>query len=241
MTRRVTRLHTGMYAALRARSGLPSQRACRVERQGAAPDKGRWTNVKKKAEHRRTKMTRKHLKGLDKPPKDSSPTVQSTSERDDTPTAHMQHRACMGDAKRWDDQRKKPCSLLVSCEIEGAEPTPHHLSEVVGGDVGIRSSSRDCSVNRHSHRFSGETETTPSQPFCTTTPTLAAERHSWRETPDEAHRAAREKVERSGEALHGHTDHHAAPTFPDRPGKPDRSPRAHQAQATHAQEERQRD
>jgi putative transposase len=50
----------------------------------------------------------------------------------------MQHSACIGDAKLWYDQRKKQFYLLVSLEIEGAEPTPRHLSEAVGVDVGIR-------------------------------------------------------------------------------------------------------
>ena len=162
-TSSVTRLHKGMYAELRARYGLPSQLACSVERQVAATYKGLWTKVKKNAEHRRKKITRKHFKGLDKPPKYSSPTVQYTYERDytfkldqqislstlngricvsyqgyDKHTAHIQHSACIGDAKLWYDQRKKQFYLLVSLEIEGAEPTPQHLSEVVGVDVGIR-------------------------------------------------------------------------------------------------------
>src|SRR6266568_6413534 len=77
-------LHRGMYATLRTRYHLPSQLACSVERQVAATYKGLWTKVKKNAEHRRKKITKKRFKGLDKPPKYSSPTVQYTYERDYT-------------------------------------------------------------------------------------------------------------------------------------------------------------
>jgi putative transposase len=71
-------LHKGMYTELRTRYHLPSQLACSVERQVAATYKGLWTKLKKNAEHRRKKFTRKRFKGLDKPPKYSSPTVQYT-------------------------------------------------------------------------------------------------------------------------------------------------------------------
>src|SRR6516165_179557 len=77
-TSSVTRLHKGMYAELRARYGLPSQLACSVERQVSATYKGLWTKLKKNVEHRRAKITKKRFKGLDKPPKYSSPTVQYT-------------------------------------------------------------------------------------------------------------------------------------------------------------------
>jgi putative transposase len=77
-TSRVTRLHKGMYAELRTHYGLPSQLACSVERQVAATYKGLWTKLKKHAEHRRAKLTKKRFKGLDQPPHYSSPTVQYT-------------------------------------------------------------------------------------------------------------------------------------------------------------------
>jgi putative transposase len=83
-TSNVTRLHKGMYAQLRLHYHLPSQLACSVERQVAATYKGLWTKLKKNAEHRRAKITKKRFKGLDKPPKYSSPTVQYTYERDYT-------------------------------------------------------------------------------------------------------------------------------------------------------------
>src|SRR5215469_4834314 len=83
-TRRVTRLHQGMYAELRAHYHLPSQLACRGERQVAATYQGLWKKLKKNSEPRRKKITKKRFKGLDKPPKYHSPTVQYTYEREYT-------------------------------------------------------------------------------------------------------------------------------------------------------------
>ncbi len=156
-------LHRGMYAELRARYHLPSQLACSVERQVAATYKGLWTKLKKNAEHRRKKITKKRFKGLDKPPKYSSPTVQYTYERDytfqcdqrvsigtmggrigiayqgyDEHIALIRQGASIGDAKLWYDKPKKTFYLLVCLEIEVPEPVCEHLNEVVGVDVGIR-------------------------------------------------------------------------------------------------------
>ncbi|HEX6482822.1 MAG TPA: transposase [Ktedonobacteraceae bacterium] len=162
-TSHVTRLHKGMYAELRARYHLPSQLACSVERQVAATYKGLWTKLKKNAEHRRAKITKKSFKGLDQPPHYSSPTVQYTYERDYTfqcdsrvsigtlngrisipyqgynkHIALIQQGATIGDAKLWYDRRKKTVYLLVSLSLDVAEPTCEQFTEVVGVDVGIR-------------------------------------------------------------------------------------------------------
>src|SRR5260370_12887418 len=83
-TSSVSTLHKGMYAQLRTHYRLPSQLACSVERQVAATYQGLWTKLKKNAEHRRKKITKKRFKGLDQPPTYSSPTVQYTYERDYT-------------------------------------------------------------------------------------------------------------------------------------------------------------
>ncbi len=156
-------LHKGMYAELRTCYHLPSQLACSVERQVAATYKGLWTKLKKNAEHRRKKITKKRFQGLDKPPKYSSPTVQYTYERDYTFQRNQQvsigtlngrvsipycgydehlaligHGASIGDAKLWYDKARKTFYLLVSLEIDVPEPTSEQLSEVVGVDVGIR-------------------------------------------------------------------------------------------------------
>jgi putative transposase len=162
-TSSVTRLHKGMYAELRARYGLLSQLACSVERQVAATYKGLWTKLLKNAEHRRAKITKKRFKGLDQPPHYSSPTVQYTYERDYTfqcdgrvsvgtlngrislayqgyekHLALIRQGATIGDAKLWYDRPKKRFYLLVSLTIDIPDPTPAQLSNVVGGDVGIR-------------------------------------------------------------------------------------------------------
>src|SRR5215470_226118 len=159
----VTKLHKGMYAELRARYHLPSQLACSVERQVAATYKGLWTKLKKNAEHRRAKITKKRFKGLDKPPHYSSPTVQYTYERDYTfqcdsqvsvgtlngrislpyqgyekHIALIRQGATIGDAKLWYDRPKKQFYLLVSLTIDLPEPTCEHFTEVIGVDVGIR-------------------------------------------------------------------------------------------------------
>jgi putative transposase len=156
-------LHRGMYAELRARSHLPSQLACSVERQVAATYKGLWTKFLKNKEHRRQKITKKRFKGLDKPPIYSSPTVQYTYERDYTfkldqqvsigtlggrvtipyqgyneHVALIRHGASIGDAKLWYDKARKTFYVLVSLEIDVPEPTCEQLSEVVGVDVGVR-------------------------------------------------------------------------------------------------------
>ncbi len=161
-TSNVKRLHQGMYDELRAHH-LPSQLACEVVRQVAATYKGLWTNLLKNKEHRRKKIAKKRYKGLDKPPKYSSPTVQYTYERDytlkcdqrvsirtldgrisisyqgyDKHIALIQRGASIGDAKLWYDQPKKTFYLLVSLTIDIEEPTPAQLNEVAGVDVGIR-------------------------------------------------------------------------------------------------------
>jgi putative transposase len=152
-------LHRGMYAELRATYHLPSQLACSVERQVAATYQGLWTKVKKNAESHKAGMTKKRYKGLDQPPKFVSPTAQYTYERDYTFKTHqrvslntlegritlayqgyerhvalLHHGASMGDAKLWYDQHKKRFYLLVSLEVEMADPTFESHKEVVGSE-----------------------------------------------------------------------------------------------------------
>lgn len=162
-TSSVTKLHKGMYAELRVHFGLPSQLACSVERQVASTYKGLWTKLLKNVEHRCKKITRKRFKGLDQPPRYSSPTVQYTYERDytfqcdsrvsvgtlhgrislpyqgyDKHIALIQQGATIGDAKLWYDRPRKQFYLLVSLTIDLAEPTCEQFTQVVGIDVGIR-------------------------------------------------------------------------------------------------------
>src|SRR5712692_5338986 len=53
-------------------------------------------------------------------------------------TALIQHGATIGAAKLWYDKPRKQFYLLVSLEIEGADPTPQDHTMVVGVDVGTR-------------------------------------------------------------------------------------------------------
>src|SRR5947209_6142311 len=78
------RLQDGTYREIRTRFKIPAQMACTIPRQVGATYKGLWTKVKKNAEARKAGLTKKHYKGLDKPPKYVSPTVQYTYERDYT-------------------------------------------------------------------------------------------------------------------------------------------------------------
>src|SRR5579884_2013826 len=89
-TSNAKKLHQGMYDELRAHHHLPSQLACSVVRQVTATYKGLWTRLLKNKEHRRKKITKKRYKGLDQPPKYSSPTDQYTYERDYTFKSHQE-------------------------------------------------------------------------------------------------------------------------------------------------------
>jgi hypothetical protein len=52
----------------------------------------------------------------------------------------MEHGAQIGGAKLWYDRAKGCFSLLVSFTIDTPDPTPAALAEVVGVDLGQRSS-----------------------------------------------------------------------------------------------------
>jgi putative transposase len=204
-------LHKGVYAELRTRYHLASQLACSVERQVAATYKGLWTKLKKNAEHRRKKITKKRFKGLDKPPKYSSPTVQYTYERDytfqrnqqislgtldgrisipyqgyDEHIALIQHGASIGDAKLWYDKTRKTFYLLVSLEINVPEPTEEQLNEVVGVDVGIRYLAVTSTETGKATFHSGKRVRHQANHYARLRKRLRAVRHSWRETPFEA-------------------------------------------------------
>ena len=162
MSNRVA-LQDGTYDEVRARFHLPSQMACSVPRQVGATYKALWTKVKQNAVHRKVGQTKKRYKGLDKPPKYVSPTLTYQRGRDysfkteqrvsiltlsgrvivsytgyDQHIALIQKGAEIGAAKLWYDKTKKQCYLLVSLEIEVADPTPESHTQVAGGDVGVR-------------------------------------------------------------------------------------------------------
>ena len=156
-------LQEGTYGDMRARFHLPSQMACSVPRQVGATYKGLWTKVKKNADDRQSGRTKKRYKGLNKAPKYISPTLTYQYKKDysfkkDTHVsvltldgrvivpytgyhAHValiQKGAEIGAAKLWYDKPKKQFYLLVSLEMERADPDPSTHTGIVGVDVGVR-------------------------------------------------------------------------------------------------------
>jgi IS605 OrfB family transposase len=156
-------LQDGTYDDIRARFHLPSQMACSVPRQVGATYKGLWTKVKKNAEDRKSGRTKKRYKGLDQASKYISPTVTYQYKKDysfktdthvsiltlqgrvivpytgkDSHVALIQKGAEIGSANLWYDKPKKQFYLLVSLEIEIADPTPETHTGIAGVDVGVR-------------------------------------------------------------------------------------------------------
>jgi putative transposase len=156
-------LQEGTYQEIRARYTLPSQMACSVPRQVGATYKALWTKVKQNAAHRRAGLTKKRYKGLDAAPRYISPTLTYQLGHDysfkkghqvsllsldgrvivpysgySTHVALIERGASLGAAKLWYDKGRKQFYLLVSLEIETADPTPQSHSRVVGVDVGMR-------------------------------------------------------------------------------------------------------
>jgi len=157
------RLQDGTYTQIRTRYHVPAQMACSIPRQVGATYKALWTKVKQNAAQRKAGITKKRYKGLDQPPKYVSPTLTyqlghdytfKTEQRVSILTldgrvilpytaysehvALIQHGAHIGAAKLWYDKPKQQFYLLVSLEIEIADPTPETHTGVVGVDVGVR-------------------------------------------------------------------------------------------------------
>src|SRR5712691_3116913 len=151
------------YDEIRLLYGLPAQMACNVPRQVGATYKALWTKVKQNAAARKAGHTKKRYKGLDQPPKYISPTLTYNYKYDysfkehqqvsvltldgrvivpytgkDSHVALIQHGASIGAAKLWYDKPKQQFYLLVSLQVEVADPTPENHRQVVGVDVGIR-------------------------------------------------------------------------------------------------------
>ncbi len=151
------------YDDIRVRYHLPAQMACNVPRQVAATYKGLWTKVKKNAADRSKGLTKKRYQGLDQAPKYVSPTLTYNFHRDYSlkekqqvsiltlsgreivsysgyrkHVALLQQDAHIGAAKLWYDKPRKQFYLLVSLEIEVADPRPKAHTDVVGVDVGQR-------------------------------------------------------------------------------------------------------
>ena len=156
-------LQRDCYAEIRVLYRLPAQMACNVPRQVGATYKTLWTKCKQNAAALRSGQTKKRYKGLDKAPKYISPTLMYNYKYDyslkehqrvsvltlsgreiipytgyDKHVALLQGGAHIGAAKLWYDKPKKQFYLLVSLEIEVADPTPETHKQIVGVDVGQR-------------------------------------------------------------------------------------------------------
>jgi IS605 OrfB family transposase len=157
------RLQDGTYDEIRARFKIPAQMACSIPRQVGATYKTLWTKVKQNAAQHKAGVTKKRYKGLDQAPKFVSPTLTyqlghdysfKTEQRVSILTlqgrvllpytgyrehvALIEHGAHIGAAKLWYDKPKKHLYLLVSLDVEVAEPPDASHTSVVGVDVGIR-------------------------------------------------------------------------------------------------------
>jgi putative transposase len=157
------RLRDETYYEIRALYKLPAQMATNVPRQVGATYKTLWTKVKQNNTARKAGHTKKCYKGLDSPPKYVSPTLTYNYQRDYSLkpnnqvsiltlqgriivpyTGYSQHvyllhqGATIGAAKLWYDKPCKQFYLLISLELEVADPTPEQHATVVGVDVGIR-------------------------------------------------------------------------------------------------------
>jgi putative transposase len=151
------------YDDIRVQYGLPAQMACNVPRQVGATYKTLWTKVKQNAALRKAGATKKRYKGLDTPPQYVSPTLTYNFHRDYSLkegeqvsiltldgrvivpyTAYRKHVALIhqgahiGAAKLWYDKPRKQFYLLITLELEVAEPLPESHTQVVGVDVGQR-------------------------------------------------------------------------------------------------------
>ncbi len=151
------------YDDIRVRFGLPAQMACNVPRQVGATYKGLWTKARKNAEQRKAGLTKKRYKGLDQAPHYVSPTLTYNFHRDYSlkqgqqvsiltlggrvivpytgyhkHVALLERGAKIGAAKLWHDKPKKRFYMLISLEVEVAEPTPEAHQRVIGVDVGQR-------------------------------------------------------------------------------------------------------
>lgn len=156
-------LQRDCYDEIRLQYHLPAQMACNVPRQVGATYKTLWTKVRQNAALRTAGKTKKRYKGLDQAPKYVSPTLTYNYHRDyslkpdaqvslltlagrvivpytgySRHVALLDHGAHIGAAKLWYDKPRKQFSLLVSLEINLAEPTPDTHTGIVGVDVGVR-------------------------------------------------------------------------------------------------------
>src|SRR5712692_5933496 len=175
------RLQEGTYREIRLKYRLPSQMACSVPRQVGATYKSLWTKLRQNIDHRKAKITKKRFKGLDKAPKYVSPTLTYVYGHDysfktgqqvsiltlqgrvilayegyDRHVAFIHEGATVGEAKLWYDKPHKQYYLLVSLELDLADPTPETQQTIMGVDVGMRYLATTATMTENSHFFSGK-------------------------------------------------------------------------------------
>ncbi len=174
-------LQRDCYDEIRLKYEIPAQMACNVPRHVGATYKTLWTKVRQNAAHRKAGQTKKRYKGLDSSPKYVSPTITYNYHRDyslkgenqvsilsldgrvivpytgyDKHIALIQDGAHVGAAKLWYDKPRKQFYLLVTLEVERAEPTPQDHNHVVGVDVGQRYLAVSTDTEHHSTFYSGK-------------------------------------------------------------------------------------
>jgi putative transposase len=157
------RLQRETYANIRAIFGLPAQMACNVPRQVGASYRGLWTKAKMNKAARHAGHTKKYYRGLDHAPRFRSVTLTYNYRRDYNfksagclsiltlsgrvvvpyegfaPYVEaIQADAHCGAAKLWYDERTMCFYLLVPLEVDIADTTPEHHTEIVGVDLGQR-------------------------------------------------------------------------------------------------------
>jgi putative transposase len=174
-------LQRDCYEEIRLRFGLPAQMACNVPRQVGATYKTLWTKARQNAEGRLAGLTKKRYKGLDHPPKYVSPTLTYNYHRDYSlkpnqqvsiltlqgrvvvpytgyrkHVALLEQGAHLGVAKLWYDKPRKQFYLLVTLEIEVADPMPEHHRHIVGVDVGQRYLAVTAQLDNGASFYSGK-------------------------------------------------------------------------------------
>jgi len=178
-------LQDGTYHDIRSHFGLPAQMACSAPRQVGATYKALWTKVKANAAARAAGRTKKRYRGLDQAPNYVSPTLTyqlghdygfKTGQRVSVLTlagrlilpstgytphvAHIrqgeQHGARIGAAKLWYDKPHQQFYLLVSLELEVADPSLQAHQRIVGVDVGQRYLAVATDTQDHTQFFPGK-------------------------------------------------------------------------------------
>jgi putative transposase len=175
------RLQEACYDDIRLNYGLPAQMACNVPRQVGATYKTLWTKLRQNNVARKAGLTKKRYKSLDQPPKYVSPTLTYNYHRDyslkpenqvsiltldgrvivpytgySKHSVLLQQGASIGAAKLWYDKPRKQFYLLISLEVEIADPAPQTHSSIVGVDVGQRYLAVTATPTNEASFFSGK-------------------------------------------------------------------------------------